>query len=59
MFTEMRIKNATFSIIKQHPNLDMSFISIKKHEQEFALNFLIFKDSTLNFSIFKKGNHPT
>ena len=26
------IENGTFSITKQHPNLDLNFISIKKHE---------------------------
>ena len=51
----MRNGNATFSITKQHTDLDMNFISIKKHETEITLNF--FKDGTLNFSIFKKGNH--
>ena len=53
------IENDTFFIIKQHPNLDSNFISIKKHETEITLNFLIFKDGTLNFSIFKKGDHKT
>jgi hypothetical protein len=43
------IENDAFSIIKQHPNLNMNFISIKKHETDFALNFLILKDGTLNF----------
>ena len=51
------IENDTFSIIKQHPNLNMNFISIKKHETNYTLNFLIFKDGTLNFFIFKKGTH--
>ena len=53
------LKNATFSITKQHTDLDLNFISIKKHEQKFTLNFFIFKDGTLNFVIFKKGNHIT
>ena len=53
------IENYTFSIIKQHPNLNMNFISIKKHEMEITLNFLILKDGTLNFFILKKGNHKT
>ena len=53
------IENYTFSITKQHPNLDMNFISIKKHEMEITLNFLILKDGTPNFYIFKKGTHPT
>ena len=53
------IENDTFFIIKQHPNLNMNFISFKKHEMEITLNFLIFKDGTLNFFIFKKGNHIT
>ena len=48
--------NATFSITKQHTDLDMHFISIKKHEQEITLNFLIFKDATLHFSIFRDGS---
>ena len=34
------IENDTFSIIKQHPNLNMNFIFCKKHEMDFALNFL-------------------
>ena len=33
------IENDTFSIIKQHPNLNFNFISIKKHEMDFTLNF--------------------
>ena len=49
------IENDTFSIIKQHPNLNMNFISFKKHEQDFTLNFLILKDGTLNFPFFKDG----
>ena len=53
------IENYTFSITKQHPNLNMNFISFKKHEMEITLNFLILKDGTLNFNIFKKGTHPT
>ena len=36
----------------------ISYLS-KKHEQEITLNFIIFKDGTLNLFIFKKGNHPT
>ena len=39
-FVEMRIENATFPITRQHTDLDMNFISIKKHEQETTLNFL-------------------
>ena len=39
--------------------LDTNFISIKKHEMEITLNFLILKDGTLNFYILKKGTHPT
>ena len=53
------IENYTFSITKQHPNLNMNFISFKKHEMQITLNFLILKDGTLNFLILKKGTHPT
>ena len=59
MLRRRGIENDTFSIIKQHPNLNMNFISIKKHEMEITLNFLILKDGTLNFFNFKKGNHKT
>ena len=61
-------KNDTFFIIKQHPNLDLTFISIKKHEMEITLNFvfsrnvpflfskegtlIFFKEGTLNFFNF-------
>ena len=58
-FTEMRIGKWLIFHTKQDKNLDMNFISIKKHEQQITLNFFIFKDGTLNFFIFKKGNHPT
>ena len=34
------IENYTFSITKQHPNLNMNFISFKKHEMDFTLNFV-------------------
>ena len=34
------IENYTFSITKQHPNLDLNFIYVKKHEQDFTLNFV-------------------
>ena len=34
------IENDTFFIIKQRPNLDLNFISIKKHETIFTLNFV-------------------
>jgi hypothetical protein len=34
----------TFSIIKQHPNLDLNFISCKKHELEITLNFVFSKN---------------
>ena len=34
------IENYTFSITKQHPNLNVNFISSKKHEQDFTLNFV-------------------
>ena len=34
------IENDTFSITKQHPNLNMNFISVKKHEIEITLNFV-------------------
>ena len=61
------LKNATFSITKQHTDLDMNFISIKKHEMvfwyfcyfqvRFTLKLFMFKEGTLNFLIFKKGNH--
>ena len=33
----------------------MNFISIKKHEQEFTLNFFIFKDGTLDFLFPKQS----
>ena len=32
------IENYTFSIIKQHPNLNLNFICVKKHEMDFTLN---------------------
>ena len=41
MFAEMRIKKCYISITKQHPNLDLNFISIKKHEMEITLNFYL------------------
>ena len=53
------IENYTFFIIKQHPNLILNFIYVKKHEMEITLNFLILKDGTLNFFILKKGNPKT
>ena len=34
------IENYTFFIIKQHPNLNLNFVCVKKHEQGFALNFV-------------------
>ena len=34
------IENDTFFIIEQQPNLDLNFISIKKHEMEITLNFV-------------------
>ena len=43
------IENYTFSITKQHPNLILNFIYVKKHEQDFTLNFCVFKECTLNF----------
>jgi hypothetical protein len=51
------IENYTFSIIKQHPKLNMNFISIKKHEMDFTLNFVFScnvpyffsQEGTLNF----------
>ena len=34
------IENYTFSITKQHPNLILNFIYVKKHEMGFTLNFV-------------------
>ena len=34
------LENDSFSITKQHPILDLNFISINKHEQDFTLNFV-------------------
>ena len=33
-FVEMRIENDSFFITKQHTDMDMNFICIKKHEME-------------------------
>ena len=69
------IENYTFFITKQHPNLNLNFICVKKTWngfypklsifQECTLNFfqgrypIFFKEGTLNFFIFKRGNHKT
>ena len=29
-----------FPLINMHKSLDMNFISVKKHEQDFTLNFV-------------------
>ena len=39
------IENDTFFIIKQHPNLDLNFISIKNHERDFTLNFVFLRNA--------------
>ena len=55
----MRIENDEFSINKIRKRLDMTFISIEKHEQEITLKLFYFQGWYPKLFIFKKGNHKT